>query len=226
MAASESMSTLKQTTPPIHPRTAREAGLVACRFCHTLSTPKDNLAKHEVLRCPCCGSRLHSRIPDSLSKTWALLLAAMALYVPANLLPIMTVIYQGSGEPSTIMQGVFHLMEGGMWPLALIVFVASIFVPVMKLIILGMLLISISLRSQWSPKDRTRFYRVTEFVGRWSMVDVFVIAILVALVQFGKLAAVYPGLGAISFAAVVILTMFAAHTFDPRLIWDQIDQHD
>jgi paraquat-inducible protein A len=146
MATSESMPTLKL-------QTARQAGLVACRFCHTLSTPVKKLEKNEVPRCSCCGSRLHSRIPGSLSKTWALLLAATALYIPANLLPIMTVIFQGNGEPSTIMQGVFHLMEGGMWPLALIVFIASIFVPVMKLVILAGLLLSISFHSQWSPKE-------------------------------------------------------------------------
>jgi paraquat-inducible protein A len=120
------------------------------------------------------------------------------------------------------MQGVLHLLEGGMWPLALIVFVASIVVPVLKLVVLSGLLISIRLRSQWNPVERTRLYRIMEFIGRWSMVDIFVIAILIALVQFGNTASIYPGLGALSFAAVVVLTMFAAHTFDPRLIWDNI----
>jgi paraquat-inducible protein A len=202
--------------------TAREMGLIACHFCHTLSKNPSNLPKNRQLRCPCCHSVLHSRIPNSLSQTTALLFAALFLYIPANILPIMTVIFQGVGEPDTIMGGVLHLLEGGMWPLALIVFIASIVVPVLKLVVLSGLLLSIRFRSKWNPVERTRLYRIMEFIGRWSMVDIFVIAILVALVQFGNTASIYPGLGALSFAAVVILTMLAAHTFDPRLIWDNL----
>ena len=207
-------------------KTAREAGLMSCHFCHTLAKmptdDNDHRLKKNQLHCPCCRSVLHSRIPHSLTRTTALLLAALFLYIPANILPIMTVVFQGTGEPDTIMQGVFHLLEGGMWPLALIVFVASIVVPILKLLVLSGLLISIRLRSRWDPVERTRLYRIMEFIGRWSMVDIFVIAILVALVQFGNTASIYPGLGALSFAAVVVLTMFAAHTFDPRLIWDNL----
>jgi len=211
-------------------KTARESGLIACHFCHTLSKIPTNAASSSIKNpqayCPCCQSALHSRIPHSISRTSALLLAALFLYIPANLLPVMTVVFQGSGEPDTIMQGVFHLLEGGMWPLALIVFVASIVVPILKLVVLSGLLISIRLHSNWNPVERTRLYRIMEFIGRWSMVDIFVIAILVALVQFGNTASIYPDLGALSFAAVVVLTMFAAHTFDPRLIWDNVDnQH-
>ena len=207
--------------------TARRQGLIACHFCHTLS----KLPEHQEidleraeLRCPCCQSIIHSRIPNSLSKTWALLIAAIILYIPANTLPIMTVILWGNGQPDTIMSGVIHLLDGGMWPLALLIFIASIFIPILKLIILTGLMISVHLKSSWKPRDRTLLYRITEFVGRWSMVDVFVIGLLVTLVQFGNSANVTPGLGALSFASVVILTMFAAHTFDPRLIWDVIDQ--
>ena len=209
-------------------KTAREAGLIACHFCHTLSKiPSHNTdkgIKHPQLHCPCCHSALHSRIPQSMVRTTALLLAALFLYIPANLLPIMTVVFQGTGEPDTIMQGILHLLEGGMWPLALIVFVASIVVPILKLLVLSGLIISIQLRSNWNPIERTRLYRIMEFIGRWSMVDIFVIAILVALVQFGNTASIFPGLGALSFAAVVVLTMFAAHTFDPRLIWDNLSR--
>ncbi len=205
--------------------TAREAGLISCHFCHTLSRQPETLGEKNRLLCPCCHSVLHSRIPSSLSKTTALLLAALFLYIPANLLPVMTVIYQGSGEPDTIISGVIHLLEGGMWPLALIVFVASIIVPILKLVVLFILLISIIRGSSWNPDDRTKLYRVMEFIGRWSMVDVFVIAILVTLVQFGNTASIYPGLGALSFACVVVLTMFAAHTFDPRLIWDNLGSY-
>lgn len=208
--------------------TAKNRGLVSCHFCHTLSKlpeDSDKKATHKktILKCPCCQSTIHSRIPRSQSKTWALLIAAMILYIPANFLPIMTVVIWGNGQPDTIMSGVIHLLEGGMWPLALLIFIASIFIPILKLIVLTGLLISVHFKSTWKPRDRTILYRITEFVGRWSMVDIFVIAILVTLVQFGNAATVTPNIGALSFASVVILTMFAAHTFDPRLIWDIID---
>lgn len=213
-------------------KTARQAGLISCHFCHTLSQLPSlesqnenelNNLHHTELHCPCCHSVIHSRTPKSLSRTWALLVAAIILYIPANTLPIMTVVIWGDGQPDTIMTGVVHLLDGGMWPLALLIFIASIFIPIIKLIILTGLLLSIHFKVRWKPKDRTVLYRITEFVGRWSMVDVFVIGILVTLVQFGNTANVSPGIGALSFAAVVILTMFAAHIFDPRLIWDVID---
>ena len=207
-------------------QTARQAGLVACHFCDTLNQVPDVTesanAKQEYF-CSCCESKIHSRIPNSLSTTWALLIAAIILYIPANTLPIMTVVMWGDGQPDTIMSGVLHLLDSGMWPLALLIFVASIFIPVLKLLMLTGLLLSVYFKSHWQPRDRTVLYRITEFVGRWSMVDIFVIGILVSLVQFGNTASVSPGIGALSFAAVVILTMFAAHNFDPRLIWDVID---
>jgi paraquat-inducible protein A len=152
-----------------------------------------------------------------------MVIAAIILYIPANLLPIMTVVYWGDGTPENIMSGVISLMNGGMWPLALLIFVASIFIPIAKLLTLLGLLISVQLRIRWRARQRTQLYRITEFIGRWSMIDIFVICILVALVQFGNAATVTPGLCALSFAAVVILTMFAAHSFDPRLIWDAFE---
>ena len=203
-------------------KTAQESGLISCHFCHSLSRFPEALDKKNQLYCPCCHSTLHTRIPNSLRKTTALLLAGFFLYLPANILPVMTVVYQGTGEPDTIMGGVKHLLEGGMWPLALIVFIASIVVPILKLIVLTGLLISIAIHSKWNPIERTKLYRIMEFIGRWSMVDIFVVGLLVALVQFGNTASIYPGVGSLSFAAVVILTMFAAHTFDPRLIWDNL----
>jgi paraquat-inducible protein A len=166
---------------------------------------------------------MHSRIPNSLNRTRALLLAAIILYIPANTLPNMTVVFWGEGQPDTILSGVMHLLEGGMWPLALLIFIASIFIPILKLLTLFGLLLSVHFKTHWRPKDRTTMYRIIEFIGRWSMVDIFVIALLVALVQFGNTANVSPNLGALAFAAVVILTMFAAHLFDPRLIWDAIE---
>ena len=204
-------------------KSALDEGMISCHFCNTLSElPHKGIAKHSELICPCCQSVIHSRIPDSLNRTWALLIAAIILYIPANVLPIMTVSFWGDGHPDTILSGVIQLLDAGMWPLALLIFVASIVIPVLKLIILVFLLLSIKMKAGWHPKDRTKLYRFTEFVGRWSMVDVFVIAILVTLVQFGNTASVKPDLGALSFASVVILTMFAARTFDSRLIWDNL----
>jgi paraquat-inducible protein A len=178
------------------------------------------------LSCPRCGVALHARIPRSLSRTWAWLVAAIMLYLPANLLPIMHVTSFGRTRSDTILSGAEYLVQLGMWPLALIVFVASVLVPVTKIAILVYLLVSVQLRSRYRPLDRLRLYRFTEFVGRWSMVDVFVVTVLVALVHLGRVAEVEAGLGALFFAAVVVLTMLAAHTFDPRLIWDNAEPAD
>jgi paraquat-inducible protein A len=163
---------------------------------------------------------LHHRKPESLTRTWALLTAAATLYIPANLLPVMTVVSLGKGEPDTILSGVKALAAAGMWPVALLVFFASITVPCLKVIGLVYLLVSVQRSSTQRLRDRTVMYRVIEQVGRWSMVDVFMISILVALVNLGQLATIEPGKGAVAFAGVVILTMFASLAFDPRLIWD------
>ena len=206
---------------------AKDAGLISCHFCNTLSVlPENGIDKRHELICPCCKSIMHTRLPNSLNRTWALLITAIILYIPANVLPIMTVSLWGDGQPDTIFSGVIQLLASGMWPLALLIFIASIVIPVLKLVILILLLLSINTKAQWHPKDRTKLYRFTEFVGRWSMVDVFVIAILVTLVQFGNTASVTPDLGALSFAAVVILTMIAANSFDPRLIWDNLPDQE
>ncbi|MGB1311411.1 MAG: paraquat-inducible protein A [Leucothrix sp.] len=207
--------------------TARQAGLISCDFCHSLNRPCiDEAAPNARLQMHChvCGSTIHSRIPSSLSKTWALVIASLILYVPANILPIMTVVLWGDGSPDNIMSGVVSLLGAGMWPLALLIFVASIVIPIAKLLTLLGLLVSVQMRSKWRPVERTQLYRMTEFIGRWSMIDIFVIGILVALVQFGEVATVTPGMGALCFATVVILTMIAAHSFDPRLIWDVMEE--
>jgi paraquat-inducible protein A len=172
------------------------------------------------MRCSRCGFRLRDRRPASLQRTWAFALAAIVLYIPANTYPVLTVVRFGAGEPSTILGGVRELLELGMWPLAGLVFFASVAVPVLKIIGLGILLISTHMGSSRALRDRTILYRVVDAIGRWSMIDIFMESILVALVQFGQLASVYPGPGAIAFAAVVILTMLAARGFDPRLMWD------
>jgi paraquat-inducible protein A len=170
--------------------------------------------------CPRCGALLRHRKPESLQRTWALVLAAVIFYIPANLLPIMTVTSLGRTRSDTILSGVVFLLTHGMWPLAAIVFVASVFVPLLKLLILVFLLLSVQIRSTWRPRERTRLFRIIETIGRWSMVDVYVVTILVALVRLGNLASIEAEAGAIYFCAVVVITMLAAMTFDPRLIWD------
>ena len=202
---------------------AAQAGFFNCHACHQLSQAR-HLAAHCYAVCSRCGASLHVRKPNSLARTWALTLTAFILYIPANVFPVMTVISFGKGEPDTILSGVMHLLAGGMWPLALLVFFASIMVPVAKLIMLVLLLLSVHYKSRWRPRDRTVLYRITEAVGRWSMIDIFMISILVALVKLEAVATIEPGAGAISFAAVVVLTMFAAMSFDPRLIWDAMEE--
>jgi paraquat-inducible protein A len=178
--------------------------------------------------CPRCGRKLRQRKRQSIARAWALLTAAIMLYVPANIYPIITVIRFGKGEPSTILQGVEELLELSMWPLAALVFMASIVVPLLKLVALIVMLIKSHEGSVWRLRERTKVYRLVEAVGRWSMIDVFMLTTLVALVRMGFIATVLPGQGAICFASVVVLTMFAADCFDPRLMWDAARQagHD
>ena len=202
--------------------TARAASLVSCHECSLVAKVRTGSAAGAF--CPRCGSALHSRRRDSLRRGWALVAAAAILYVPANVYPIMTVTSLGSSQSDTILSGALYLLMNGMWPLALIVFVASVVVPLLKLVALSFLLWSVQVRSRWRPVDRTRLYRVTEAVGRWSMVDIFVVAILVALVHLGELASVRAEVGAVFFGAVVVITIIAAEGFDPRLIWDVLDE--
>ena len=206
-------------------RGAAAAGLLGCHSCNLVSRVPAVHDPHAAAVCPRCGAALHARKPDSLARTWALVIAAGICYVPANLLPIMKVTSLGNIQADTILSGVIYLLVHGMWPLALVVFVASVFVPLAKLIILVFLLISVQRHSQWRPVDRTRLYRLTEAVGRWSMVDIYVVTILVALVKLGNLASIEAQPGAVFFGAVVVITMFAAMTFDPRLIWDNLEEH-
>lgn len=191
--------------------------------CHTCGQLVALPSGAEHPRCPRCHGVLHRRKPDSLARAWALLLAAVIAYLPANLYPVMTFVYLGSGEPQTILQGVSFLLHEGMWPLAALIFFASVLIPVLKIVVLTVLLLGVQRGWVGGERQRTQLYRVVEGVGRWSMVDVFVIAILVALVQVGSLATITPGVGAIAFCLVVILTMLAASAFDPRLIWDVRD---
>ena len=202
---------------------AIDAGILICTECHELN--KQDADTDEQL-CTRCGALIHARRPNSLTRTWALLITAAILYIPANLLPIMTVSSLGQGDPSTIMSGVIQLVQHGMFPIAAVVFIASILVPTFKLVGIGLLLFSVQRHQPLSAQQRIVMYRFIEFIGRWSMLDIFVIAILVALVNFGRLASIEANLGAAAFASVVILTMFAAVTFDPRLIWDNTESDD
>ncbi len=196
---------------------------IGCHTCgHVLASAHD---WHGV-DCPRCQATLHHRKPNSLSRTWALLIAAVIFYVPANVYPIMTVISFGQGAPDTILSGVIHLIEADQWPIAILVFFASIVVPVLKITIIAFLLISVQMGSAWRPRERTLTYRLTEFIGRWSMIDIFMISILVALVKLEAIATIEAGPGAVAFSAVVILTMLSAMSFDPRLIWDRAEVND
>ncbi len=198
---------------------------VSCHACDLLTRIPSSARTHHFL-CPRCGAHLHRRKPNSLSRCWALVIAATILYIPANLLPIMTVISFGEGEPDTIISGVKLLIESGMYPVALVVFFASIVVPVLKIAALVFLMISVQLASGRRPRDRTVLYRMTEAIGRWSMVDIFMISILAALVKLDAIATIEPGVGAVFFAAVVIITILAAMAFDPRLIWDRMEERN
>lgn len=194
--------------------TAREAGWNVCHTCLALV----GLAEG---RCPRCASHVHDRIPHSLQRTVALLIAAAVLYLPANLLPIMTTDQLGQSTDSTIIGGVVLLWHMGSYPVALVILVASVLVPIGKILTVAALCWTIGRHQAVSPRQRMTLYRMTEFIGKWSMVDVFVVAILVALIQITGIIVIRPGGAALAFAAVVILTMLAAESFDPRLIWDE-----
>jgi len=200
---------------------AARVGLVSCTTCRLLSRPAD---KANPGRCPRCGAVLVWRRRHSLQYTWALVIAAAICYVPANVLPVLSTTALGSTESDTIMGGVIFLYASGSWPLALIVLVASVMIPLGKLLVLGYLLVTVQRGSVENSHNRTRVYELVEFIGRWSMLDVFVDAFVVALVQLQPLMSVEPGLGVVFFMVVVVLTMLAAQCFDPRLIWDAAAQ--
>ncbi|WP_205183365.1 paraquat-inducible protein A, partial [Burkholderia sp. LMG 13014] len=174
-------------------------------------------------RCTRCGTALHARIPNGLARTWALLIAAAILYIPANLLPMMHTTSIVGSQDDTIMSGVVYFWVSGEWPLAVVVFVASILVPMLKLGVLFILAFTAQRRSAWRPMQRTRLYRMVERIGRWSMLDIFVVTLTAALVHFRSLATITAGPGALAFGSVVILTMLASMQFDPRLIWDPVE---
>jgi paraquat-inducible protein A len=197
----------------VAPLSAAAAGAIGCDACGLVS-------KGDAGFCPRCGEALHSRRPNSIQIVWALIIAAAICYVPANALPVLTTTNLGSSEEDTILGGVLYLYQSGSWPLALIVLVASVMIPLGKLLVLAYLLIKIQHGRVEGGHEQARLFKIVGVIGRWSMLDVFVGAYTVALVQLQPLMSVAPGPGIAFFAAVVILTMLAAEYFDPRLIWD------
>jgi paraquat-inducible protein A len=205
--------------------TAQAAKMLQCRECRLLMRQPSGHADG-VANCPRCGSAVHPRLPNSIGRTWALVLTAFICLIPANLYPMMTIILKGQGEPSTIMDGVIVLVQLGMIPIALIIFTASIAIPFLKLLGLALILLSVQLKWNISPRQRTVLYDIIEIIGRWSMLDIFVVSVLVALVQLGALAEMEAGLAATFFVSAVIITIFAAQSFDTRLIWDAADDQE
>lgn len=203
----------------LHLSTAKDLSLIVCHSCGKL-----NPLSLKNQPCTRCHAILHQRKPSSLDRTWALMLAAVIMYIPANFLP-MTITNSLFGEKKdTIMSGVIYFWENSDYLVAFVIFTASIFIPMLKLIILTFLLIAVhqqeSNKKRWRPEQCTTLYRVVEFIGRWSMIDVFVVSLLTALIQIQSLASISAGPGAVAFGAVVVLTMLASLSFDPRIIWD------
>lgn len=202
---------------PEHTSRGINQGLASCHFCEKVSPISTE-------KCPRCGGRLHIRKSDSLNRTMALMIAAAVLYVPANLLPILTIRELGIPREKTIISGLIEFWEMGSYPIAIVIFTASILIPLLKICALLWLCGAAKGMIPHSAKMLGKVYWVTELLGRWSMVDIFVVAILVAMVQLGNYMTVTPGPGALAFAGVVILTMLAAMSFDPRLLWDQLQR--
>ncbi len=210
---------------------ATQTGLLSCQACGQLNracalgpeVAKKGEVPPDHMACSRCGSSLYWRKPASLARSWAFLTAATILYIPANLLPVLKSGTLFGSSSDTIMSGVRYLWQSGDVGIAAIIFIASIVFPGAKLAALAMLLFTAERRSSWWPRGRTRIYRVLDVIGRWSMTDIFVTAIVVALVQFRTVATITPGPGALAFGAVVVLTLFASMSFDPRLIWDPVE---
>ncbi|WP_372758814.1 paraquat-inducible protein A [Litorivivens sp.] len=199
--------------------TARAHGIARCGMCGKLCHLPASRKRHQT-HCPRCDNPVTMRKPRSLETSWAYTLAAIGLLIPANVLPILTVVSFGQGDPDTIMSGVIALWEADLRAIAMIVFIASIAVPVAKLVILVILMLVVQWRLSLSKFQCTVLYRFIHFIGRWSMLDLFMISILVTLVHLGNIANVESGPAAVAFGAVVVLTMLAASSFDPRLLWD------
>lgn len=197
-------------------RTSDRVSVIACPFCDLLQRTH-YIPPGYFVKCCRCGAVLYKRKPNSINRTLALVIAGIILYIPANIYPIMTFEYLGQSQTNTIWSGVKELCASGMFPIAILVFCASIAIPLLKLI--GLAYLCISLKWGWMRRNRTQLYQVIDVIGRWAMLDVFLLSIMVAIVKLGQIATVIPGPGSLAFASVVVLTLFAASCFDPRLIW-------
>jgi paraquat-inducible protein A len=200
---------------------ALAAGLWRCHGCAAVCVPPPEAIAQRRARCPRCDAVVHPRLPDSIARSWAFLLAGTALYLPANLLPVTVTSSIGGRQSDTIFSGIVYFWKDGQYGLAILVFIASIAVPMAKLLLLSLLLISLQRHDRRWAVRRLKVWRALEFIGRWSMLDIFAIAILAALVQVESLAELRPGPGAMAFGAVVVLTMLSTHNFDPRLLFDK-----
>ena len=201
----------------LHALTARDAGLIGCRTCTRACAPGD-------VRCPRCGAALTSRDPAATQRVWAWLIAGIMLYIPANVWPMLLTSTVGRTQEATIVGGVFDLIDHHAYGVAAVVFVASVLIPVGKFVAIGWLALIVRRPHGHKPKQLLHLYEFVEWIGRWSMIDVFVVAILAALVQFNLLATINPGIAAVCFALSVVFTMLAAMSFDSRRIWDQIEK--
>ena len=200
---------------------AIEQGLVSCHLCHQVVALPKTLPQSGLLHCPRCYEPLHPRKPHSIQYTWALVIASIIFYIPANLFPMMEVHGISGTHADTILSGVLYFLETGSYLIASVIFIASIVVPITKLAILIYLLLSVQRNSPIAKRTRKRLYILTEIIGKWSMVDVYVVAMMIALVHFGGLTEIRAGTGVTYFLLVVLLTMLAAMHFDPKLIWDR-----
>lgn len=203
---------------------AKDVGLIQCHCCGLLNAAANKQVAQDHLHCCRCNSRLHVRKPQSLNRTFALVIAAAILYIPANVMPMTVTDSLLGRQQDTIISGVIYFWQNGDYLVSVVIFMASIFIPILKLLILVFLLVAVSMQSSaklhFSPEHCALLYRIVEFIGRWSMIDVFVVALLTALIQIQSLATILAGPGAVAFGAVVVLTMFASMSFDPRIIWD------
>ena len=201
-----------------------ENSMTNCNVCQAIVKVPAESSKG-VAYCPRCDSEVYMRKPEALQKTWAFLLASIIFYIPANILPMMHVVTFAGTQSDTIMSGVLYFIETGAYLIAFVIFTASIFVPILKIFILIYLLLSVQRNSTMHRSRRKKLYKLTEIVGRWSMVDVYVVGTMVALVHFGGLTEIRPGMGANFFLLVVITTMLSAMSFDPKLIWDNTKEY-
>jgi paraquat-inducible protein A len=197
-------------------------GLAGCHVCDKVVKVNDAGVTH----CPRCNSRVHMRKHDSINRAWAFLISAFIMYIPANTEAIMITGALGQTSSDTILSGILYFLAHGDWPLALVIFSASVLLPLLKIMAIAYLLIMVQSGNRLRKKEKTRLYVMAEVMGRWSMVDVFVVAILASLIQLGELSSIKPGPAGMAFAAMVILTMFSAMAFDPKLIWDQSEKQN